>query len=52
MMEKFGVARIGEVHIDSLAARMQADLLAANATIIMPLMVSAWTRSLGTVHGA
>lgn len=47
MMEKFGVARVGEVQIDTLAVRMQDDLVAANATIIMPLMVSAWARAPG-----
>jgi hypothetical protein len=33
------------MQIDSLAARMQQGLVEANATIVVPLMVGAWTRS-------
>jgi ubiquinone/menaquinone biosynthesis C-methylase UbiE len=45
MMEKLGVARTEDMQIDSLAARMQQGLVEANATIVVPLMVGAWTRS-------
>jgi hypothetical protein len=47
MMEKLGVARACDVQIDSLAARLQQGLVESNATIVMPLMVGAWTRSPG-----
>jgi ubiquinone/menaquinone biosynthesis C-methylase UbiE len=47
MMEKLGVARAADVQIDTLAARMQQSLVESNATLVMPLMVGAWTRSPG-----
>lgn len=43
-MEKFGVASGDEVQIDTLADRMQQALVAADATLLMPTLIGAWTR--------
>jgi ubiquinone/menaquinone biosynthesis C-methylase UbiE len=47
MAEKMGVTRAGHVDIDTLAERMQQALRDADATLIVPMMVGAWTRTPG-----
>jgi ubiquinone/menaquinone biosynthesis C-methylase UbiE len=44
MMEASGVVKASEVQIDSLGERMQRALADAQATMIMPNLVGAWTR--------
>ena len=44
MMESLGVVRAADMRIDTLAERWQQALTEANATLIMPMMVAAWTR--------
>jgi ubiquinone/menaquinone biosynthesis C-methylase UbiE len=41
-MEKHGIATATEVDVDTLAARMQRAVQAANATVVGPLFVGAW----------
>lgn len=43
-MEKFGVATADDIGIDTLAERMQRALVEANATMIMPTLMGAWSR--------
>jgi ubiquinone/menaquinone biosynthesis C-methylase UbiE len=40
--ERFGVVHAKEVQIDTLAARLRDEVVAANATILLPLLVGAW----------
>jgi 2-polyprenyl-3-methyl-5-hydroxy-6-metoxy-1,4-benzoquinol methylase len=40
--ERFGVVDAKEVQIDTLAARLRDEIVAANATILLPLLVGAW----------
>ena len=44
LMEQFGVASATEVNMATLAERLRADTLTANAVIILPHTVGAWTR--------
>ena len=44
LAERLNVASPHEVQIDTLAARLHADALAADATIFLPSLVGAWTR--------
>jgi ubiquinone/menaquinone biosynthesis C-methylase UbiE len=44
MMERFGVATASEVSIETLAQRLNDALLAADATLLPPAVVGAWTR--------
>ena len=44
MMEQLGVVTAAEVQIDTFAQRMQEAVTAANATVIIPTLVGAWSR--------
>jgi SAM-dependent methyltransferase len=44
LMERTGVATIAEVEVDSLAARLREELVAADATVVPPPLVGAWAR--------
>ena len=44
LAERLSVVSPLEVRIDTLAARLRADALAADATIFLPSLVGAWTR--------
>jgi SAM-dependent methyltransferase len=43
LVERYGVANADEVGIDTLADRLRADTVAANAVLRTPDVVSAWT---------
>jgi hypothetical protein len=45
LVERFGVATPDEVGIDTLAGRLRADTVAADAIVKAPDLVSAWTRA-------
>ena len=40
--ERYGVVDAKEVQIDTLAARLRDEVVAANATILLPLLFGAW----------
>ena len=40
--ERFGIVDAKEVQIDTLADRLRDEVVAANATILMPLLIGAW----------
>ena len=42
--ERFGIVDAKEVQIDTLAARLRDEVVAANATILLPLLIGAWAR--------
>ena len=44
LVEKMGVATAAEVQIDTLAARMREETVAANATLHLPELIAAWAR--------
>ena len=44
LTERFGVASAAEVDIDTLAERLRADTVAADAVLKAPDVVSAWAR--------
>jgi len=44
LMEQFGVATAGDVNVDSLAARIREEVVAKNATIVLPPFIGAWSR--------
>jgi ubiquinone/menaquinone biosynthesis C-methylase UbiE len=44
MMERFGIASASEVDIETLSQRLQDALRAADATLVPPGFVGAWTR--------
>ncbi|HKW12743.1 MAG TPA: class I SAM-dependent methyltransferase [Gemmatimonadaceae bacterium] len=44
MMERFGVARAAEVDVDTLSSRLQAAVVAQDATLLPPAVVGAWAR--------
>ena len=44
LIEKTGVATAEEVGIDTLAARMREQAVAANAVLRVPELIAAWTR--------
>ena len=44
MMERYGVASAEEVMVESFADRLQAEVTAAEAILVMPCLVGAWTR--------
>jgi SAM-dependent methyltransferase len=44
LMERTGVATAGEVGLDTLAARLREEVVAADATVVPPPLIGAWTR--------
>jgi hypothetical protein len=44
LAERLNVASPAELQIDTLAARLHAAALAADATVFLPSLVGAWTR--------
>jgi len=42
--ERYRVVNPKEVQIDTLAARLRDEVVAANATIVMPLLIGAWAK--------
>jgi len=44
MMERYGVASAEEVMVESFADRLQAEVTAAEAILVTPCLVGAWTR--------
>jgi SAM-dependent methyltransferase len=45
VMEKMGIATAEEVDVDTLASRLRAETIAANATVVGPTLIGAWTRT-------
>jgi hypothetical protein len=43
-MERTGVASAAEVGIDTLAARLREEVVSADATVVPPPLIGAWTR--------
>jgi SAM-dependent methyltransferase len=43
-IEKFGIATVAEVDIDTLAQRLRDETVAANACWLSPVLVGAWAR--------
>jgi 2-polyprenyl-3-methyl-5-hydroxy-6-metoxy-1,4-benzoquinol methylase len=43
-MERFGIASAAEVDIESLAARLHSEAVAAEAVVMAPPAIGAWTR--------
>ena len=43
-MEQHGIATAAEIDVDTLAARLQRAVQAADATVVAPLFVGAWAR--------
>jgi SAM-dependent methyltransferase len=46
--ERFGVVDAKEVQIDTLTARLRDEVVAANATILPPLLIGAWSSKPGS----
>lgn len=44
LMERTGVATAAEVGLDTLAARLREEILAADATVVPPPLIGAWAR--------
>jgi SAM-dependent methyltransferase len=44
LMERTGVASAAEVGVDTLAARMREEVVSADATVVPPPLIGAWTR--------
>jgi SAM-dependent methyltransferase len=44
LMERIGVATAAEVGLDTLAARLREEVVAADATVVPPPLIGAWTR--------
>ena len=44
VMERTGVATSAEVDVDTLAARLREELVAADATVVPPPLIGAWAR--------
>ena len=44
LMERTGVASAAEVGVDTLAARLREEIVAADATVVPPPLIGAWTR--------
>lgn len=51
VMEKNGIASAAEVDVDTLAARLQRAVHTADATVVAPLFVGAWSRVPGEETG-
>ena len=47
MMERLGVATAAEVQIDTLAARLEAEVCAGGGVIVTPPLIGAWARKPG-----
>jgi SAM-dependent methyltransferase len=45
LMERTGVATAAEVGVDTLAARLREEIVAADATVVPPPLIGAWTRT-------
>jgi hypothetical protein len=43
-MEGIGVATAAEVAVDTLAARLREEIVAADATVVPPPLIGAWAR--------
>ena len=44
LMERTGVASAAEVDVATLAARLRDEVVAADATVVPPPLIGAWTR--------
>jgi SAM-dependent methyltransferase len=44
LMERTGVASAAEVEVDTLAARLREEIVTAEATVVPPPLIGAWTR--------
>jgi SAM-dependent methyltransferase len=44
LMERTGVATAAQVGVDTLAARLREEVVAADATVVPPPLIGAWTR--------
>jgi trans-aconitate methyltransferase len=44
LMERIGVASAAEVAVDTLAARLREEVVAADATVVPPPLIGAWAR--------
>jgi SAM-dependent methyltransferase len=44
LMERTGVASAAEVGVDTLAARLREEIVSADATVVPPPLIGAWTR--------
>jgi SAM-dependent methyltransferase len=47
LMERTGVATAAEVEIDTLAERLQREMIETGATVVSPSYIGAWTRTGG-----
>jgi SAM-dependent methyltransferase len=52
LMEQHGVVTAGEADVETLAERLRAEAVAAEATITLPPLTAAWTRLPGDDPGA
>jgi hypothetical protein len=43
-MERTGMASAAEVEVDTLAARLREEVVAADATVVPPPLIGAWAR--------
>lgn len=44
LMERTGMATAAEVAVDTLAARLRDQIVAADATVVPPPLIGAWAR--------
>ena len=44
LMERTGMAAAAEVGLDTLAARLREEIVAADATVVPPPLIGAWAR--------
>jgi SAM-dependent methyltransferase len=44
VIERFGLGSAGEIGLDTLAARIEAEIVAQNGVLVSPALVGAWTR--------
>ena len=44
LMERTGLATAAEVGLDTLAARLREEVVAADATVVPPPLIGAWAR--------
>ena len=44
LMERTGVATAAEVGVDTLAARLREEVVAADAVVVPPPLIGAWAR--------
>ena len=45
LMQRTGVTTADEVGVETLAERLRAEAVASNATLVMPALIGAWTRT-------